>query len=68
MTAGNTGTHMAGWFKRPINHINDLKGLKLRVAGLGGDVRYSKNGLSLGQYIPIDDDFDVDLFCICIWK
>ncbi|MSO92932.1 MAG: TRAP transporter substrate-binding protein [Rhodospirillales bacterium] len=36
--AGNTGAQMAGWFVREVNSIEDLKGLKVRMAGLGGDV------------------------------
>lgn len=35
---GNTGTQMAGWFKRKINTIADYKGLKMRIPGLGGKV------------------------------
>jgi TRAP-type mannitol/chloroaromatic compound transport system substrate-binding protein len=36
--AGNTGVQMAGWFKREINSVADLRGLKMRIPGLGGDV------------------------------
>lgn len=36
--AGNTGTQMGGWFKRQINSVNDLNGLKMRIPGLGGQV------------------------------
>src|SRR5690606_4401860 len=36
--AGNTGCQMAGWFRREIKSVNDLKGLKFRVAGLAGQV------------------------------
>lgn len=36
--AGNTGVQMGGWFNREINSINDLKGLKMRIPGLGGEV------------------------------
>lgn len=36
--AGNTGAQMGGWFKRQINTVNDLKGLKMRIPGLGGQV------------------------------
>ncbi|MEM9881283.1 MAG: TRAP transporter substrate-binding protein, partial [Pseudomonadota bacterium] len=36
--AGNTGTQMGGWFKREINAIDDLKGLRIRMPGLGGEI------------------------------
>ena len=36
--AGNTGVQMAGWFNREINSVEDLKGLKMRIPGLGGEV------------------------------
>ena len=36
--AGNTGAQMGGWFKREINSLADLNGLKMRIPGLGGDV------------------------------
>jgi TRAP-type mannitol/chloroaromatic compound transport system substrate-binding protein len=36
--AGNTNVQMAGWFNREINSINDIKGLKMRIPGLGGEV------------------------------
>ncbi len=36
--AGNTGTQMGGWFKQEINGLDDLKGLKMRIPGLGGTV------------------------------
>lgn len=39
--AGNTGTQMGGWFKRQINTVSDLKGLKMRIPGLGGKVMAS---------------------------
>jgi TRAP-type mannitol/chloroaromatic compound transport system substrate-binding protein len=35
---GNTGVQMAGWFNREINSIDDFKGLKMRIPGLGGKV------------------------------
>jgi len=35
---GNTGVQMGGWFNREINSIEDLKGLKMRIPGLGGEV------------------------------
>lgn len=36
--AGNSGVQMAGWFRKPINSVADLKGLKMRIPGLGGEV------------------------------
>ncbi len=36
--AGNTGVCMGGWFRREITGLDDLKGLKLRALGLGGEV------------------------------
>ncbi|WDP92994.1 MAG: TRAP transporter substrate-binding protein [Desulfobacter sp.] len=36
--AGNTGMQMGGWFNRKINTMEDLKGLKMRIGGLGARV------------------------------
>lgn len=35
---GNTGTQMGGWFNREINSVEDLRGLTMRIPGLGGRV------------------------------
>jgi TRAP-type mannitol/chloroaromatic compound transport system substrate-binding protein len=35
---GNTGTQMAGWYRKEIKSVSDLKGLKMRVAGLAGQI------------------------------
>jgi len=40
---GNTGYQMSGWFNKEINTIEDLKGLKIRIAGLANQV-YAKAG------------------------
>lgn len=35
---GNTGNQMAGWFKKEINSVADLQGLKIRIPGFAGEV------------------------------
>jgi TRAP-type mannitol/chloroaromatic compound transport system substrate-binding protein len=40
---GNTGVQMAGWFNREINSVQDLKGLRMRIPGMGGEV-FSRAG------------------------
>jgi TRAP-type mannitol/chloroaromatic compound transport system substrate-binding protein len=35
---GNTGVQMGGWFRKKMNSIEDFKGLKMRIPGLGGKV------------------------------
>lgn len=35
---GNTGTQMGGWFRHEIKSMADLKGLKMRIPGLGGKI------------------------------
>ncbi|WP_416064711.1 TRAP transporter substrate-binding protein [Rhizobium sp. ZK1] len=38
LPAGNTGVQMGGWFRKEINTLDDLKGVKMRIAGLAGKV------------------------------
>jgi TRAP-type mannitol/chloroaromatic compound transport system substrate-binding protein len=35
---GNTGVCMGGWFRRELKGLADLRGLKIRSLGLGGEV------------------------------
>jgi TRAP-type mannitol/chloroaromatic compound transport system substrate-binding protein len=38
MVGGNTGCQMGGWFRKEINTVDDLKGLKFRIGGFAGQV------------------------------
>ena len=41
---GSTGVQMGGWFNKKINTIDDYKGLKMRIPGLGGKVVAAAGG------------------------
>lgn len=45
--AGNTGVQMGGWFNREIHSVDDLRGLKMRIPGLGGEVLQKVGGLAV---------------------
>jgi TRAP-type mannitol/chloroaromatic compound transport system substrate-binding protein len=38
LVGGNTGCQMGGWFRKEINSLDDLKGLKFRIGGFPGQV------------------------------
>jgi TRAP-type mannitol/chloroaromatic compound transport system substrate-binding protein len=38
LIAGNTGAQMGGWFRKEINTLADLQGLKMRIGGMGGKI------------------------------
>ena len=44
--AGNTGCQMGGWFRKEINSVDDLNGLKFRMPGQGGEA-LSKLGVTV---------------------
>jgi TRAP-type mannitol/chloroaromatic compound transport system substrate-binding protein len=51
--AGNVGPSMGGWFKRKISTAADLKGLRIRMTGLGADI-FTKLG-AIPMTIPAGD-------------
>ncbi len=53
LPAGNTGAQMGGWYRKEIKTIDDLKGLKMRIAGLAGEVM-SKVGVTPQQIAGSD--------------
>ncbi|MEY4754371.1 MAG: hypothetical protein RJA44_2046 [Pseudomonadota bacterium] len=47
---GNTGAQMAGWYRKPITGLADVKGLKMRIGGFSGRVLERLGGVP--QNIP----------------
>ncbi len=45
--AGNTGMQMGGWFNKKIDSIGDIRGLKMRIPGLGSKVINQAGGTGL---------------------
>ena len=50
---GNSGTQMGGWFRKEVNTLDDLKGLKFRIGGFGGQV-LARLGVVPQQIAPGD--------------
>ena len=48
---GNTGMQMGGWFRKEINSLADLQGLKMRIPGFAGEV-LAKLGLTVTNIAP----------------
>ncbi len=44
LLGGNTGVQMGGWFNKEINSLADIRGLKMRIPGLGGKVLEKAGG------------------------
>jgi len=51
--AGNTGASMGGWFKRKLSAPDDLKGMRIRVQGLGAEI-YKELG-AVPMAVPAGD-------------
>jgi TRAP-type mannitol/chloroaromatic compound transport system substrate-binding protein len=45
--AGNTGVQMGGWFNKRIDRVEDLRGLKMRIPGIGGEALRLAGGTPL---------------------
>ena len=48
---GSTGVQMGGWFKKEINTLEDLKGLKMRIPGFAGEIM-AKLGVQVTNLAP----------------
>ena len=53
LPCGNTGMQWGGWFRKEIKSIDDLKGLKMRIAGLAGTIA-ARVGVVPQQIAPGD--------------
>ena len=51
--AGSSGTQAGGWFAKELTSLEDFKGLKMRIAGLGGEV-LRRLGASVVMLPPTD--------------
>ena len=53
---GNTGVQMGGWFKSEINSLDDFKGLKMRIPGIGAEIINQLGGTAVnmppGEIMP----------------
>ena len=45
LLAGNTGCQMGGWYRKEINSVADIKGLKMRIGGFPGRVLQKLGGV-----------------------
>jgi TRAP-type mannitol/chloroaromatic compound transport system substrate-binding protein len=49
MMGANTGVQMGGWFKREITGLSDVRGLKMRIPGIGGEVWRALGGAAVAM-------------------
>ena len=53
---GNTGVQMGGWFKKEIKSLEDFKGLKMRIPGIGAEIINRLGGTAVnmppGEIMP----------------
>lgn len=49
--SGNTGVQMGGWFAKEIKSLEDLKGLKMRIPGMAGEI-FAKLGVTVTNIAP----------------
>jgi TRAP-type mannitol/chloroaromatic compound transport system substrate-binding protein len=54
LSAGNTTTQMGGWYRKPLNTVADLKGLKMRLGGGVFGEAMAKLGV-VAQTLPAGD-------------
>ena len=54
--AGNTGVQMGGWFRSEIKSIDDFKGIKMRIPGIGAEIINKLGGTAVnmpaGEIMP----------------
>jgi TRAP-type mannitol/chloroaromatic compound transport system substrate-binding protein len=54
--AGNSGVQMGGWYQEPVKSLDDVKRLKMRIPGLGGEVIKRLGGQTID--VPSGKIFD----------
>ncbi len=64
LLCGNTGAQMGGWYRKEINTVEDMQGLKIRIGGFAGQV-ISKLGavpqqLAAGDIYPALEKGTID--------
>ena len=56
LLCGNTGVQMGGWFNKEINTVEDFKGLKMRIPGIGAEIINQLGGIAVnmpaGEIMP----------------